>query len=208
LRNIGLVEDCNAAILQATADAYVEGHRVRGLPIGPEVLKHLEQIANEQIQNSKQSLLNTAAMSGGRAGGGLTFVNHVGTLGGKTREALNTIKAQIELYNLTPAEPAQPAISFHLHGANNRVNIGSFDHSTNILNEEQLFERLTAVLEAGIHAETERRQLLDGLAGLCNETQKESFYRRYSEFVALAANHLQLIMPFLPALAELAHKLQ
>jgi hypothetical protein len=37
IRNIGLVEECNASILQATADAYIEGHRVRGLQIEPEV---------------------------------------------------------------------------------------------------------------------------------------------------------------------------
>jgi hypothetical protein len=172
------------------------------------VHKHLEQILNELIQNSKQSLLKTAAMGGSRSGGGLHYVNHLSTLGGRGREALNTIKAQIELYNLTPAVGAQSSVIFHLHGAHSRVNIGSIDHSTNILNEEQLFERLTAALQAGVSAEEERQQLLEGVAGLREETQKQSFYRRYSEFVALAANHIQVIMPFLPALAELAHKLQ
>lgn len=207
IRNIEFVVECNAAILQAVADAYIAGYKARGLRIGPEVLKHLEQLVTELATTSKQSLLKTSAMSGGRSGGGLNYVNHLGSLDGRGRETLNAIKAQIELYNLAPVQSAQPSVAFHLHGVNSRVNIGSVDSSTNILNEEQLFEKLTAALEAGVQVEEERRQLLAGVADLRQEAKKESFYRRYSEFVALAANHIQLVMPFLPALAELAHKL-
>ena len=207
IRNIALVEESDAAVLQATADAYIEGHRVRGLPIGQDVVKHLEQIMNEMIRTSKQSLLRSAAMSGNRSGGGLNYVNHLSSFGGRSREALSAIKAQIELHNLSPAGAAQPSVAFHLHGAHTRVNIGSVDQSTNILNEEQLFDKLAAALEAGIGAEDERRQLLGAVVGLREETEKQKFYRRYSEFVTLAANHIQIVMPFLPALAELAHKL-
>lgn len=207
VRNIELVVECNAAILQAAADAYIAGYKARGLLIGPDVLKHLEQLSGELATNSKQSLLKASAMSGGRSGGGLNYVNHLGSLDGRGRETFNAIKAQIELYNLAPPQSAQPSVAFHLHGVNSRVNIGSVDNSTNVLNEEQLFEKLTAALEAGVRAEEERKHLLEGVEGLRQEAKKEGFYRRYSEFVALAANHIQLVMPFLPALAELAHKL-
>jgi hypothetical protein len=52
----------------------------------------------------------------------------------------------------------------------------------------------------------ERADILEKLTALEQSQNSPSFGKRYTEFVAAAANHMILLSPFIPALTELLHK--
>jgi hypothetical protein len=48
---------------------------------------------------------------------------------------------------------------------------------------------------------------LEKLKALEKDQNSPSFSKRYTEFMAVAANHIQVICPFIPALTEMLHKI-
>lgn len=101
-------------------------------------------------------------------------------------------------------ESQGPTIIYNLHGANPRVNVNSIDQSVNVTNVSKptLFANLREQLN-GIEDEELRASLLKKTSELENEAGKPSYVQRYAEFVALAANCMTLVAPFIPALTQL-----
>lgn len=97
----------------------------------------------------------------------------------------------------------QTVITYNLHGDNPRVNIGSTDLSINIKNSEKIFSELRKAIESGVADESLRKQLLEYNAAMETSVGKPTFFKKYSDFIALAANHMQLIGPYIPALTKL-----
>jgi hypothetical protein len=101
----------------------------------------------------------------------------------------------------------QVSQTFNLHGPNSRVNIGSTDNSTNIAHQVSPFEQIRAALEQGITDASERTRLQQMLSDLEASTDRESGAKRYEAFIAVAADHITLLAPFLPSLGHWVHNL-
>ena len=93
---------------------------------------------------------------------------------------------------------------FNISGPNARVYIRSQDRSTNIANitPEEVFEELKKIIVANIQQESECSELLSKIDELEKTRGTTGFAQRYSEFIALAANHMTLFTPLLPALTQ------
>jgi hypothetical protein len=97
---------------------------------------------------------------------------------------------------------------YHVYGHNPHWNFNSSDHSVNTvtLTNEQVFAQLRERITADIPPTEERMALVNKLEELEQAQNTPSFGQRYTEFIAVAANHMQLIAPFIPALTEMLHK--
>jgi hypothetical protein len=86
--------------------------------------------------------------------------------------------------------------------------VNSADHSVNnvTVSSQQVFADLRREIESHVPEGDERKDILEKLTVLENEQGSPSFAKRYADFVAVAANHMALIGPFIPALTELLHK--
>jgi len=101
-------------------------------------------------------------------------------------------------------------ISIHhmiLNGKDSRVNIGSTDQSINTASSGDVFNQIREVLDAGIQNEGEREQLKKLFNEMEAAPDQKTFTSRYQSLIVSAANHLTIIVPFLPALMELLKKL-
>ena len=111
----------------------------------------------------------------------------------------------------TAASPPQhrpeagPQVVYNLIGSNARVNIQSSDSSTNVVNVESgiLFDTLReAILKSSLDS-TVVQQLINNVDSMQSAVGTKTFGERYKEFIAVAADHMTLIAPFLPALTQL-----
>ena len=107
----------------------------------------------------------------------------------------------------TKIEPkSQPTqVIYNLIGPNARVNIQSVDTSTNLVEIEpsELFEKLRAVIKDSITDETISAQLSEKVDELHQAQGTKVFVTKYQEFMALAANHVTILAPFIPALSQM-----
>lgn len=107
----------------------------------------------------------------------------------------------------TKIEPkTQPThIVYNLIGPNARVNIQSVDSSTNLVEIEpsELFEKLRAVIKHSIKDDNVSAQLSEKVDELHQTQGTKAFVTKYQEFMALAANHVTILAPFIPALSQM-----
>ena len=135
------------------------------------------------------------------------FSRQVGRL---STPILGTIACEVERRRVKVKEKAEPGGAtnvYHVYGNNPRVNVHSTDQSVNVVTttSEQVFLRLPEEIRSRVPAEqqTEILARLDALEGAQNTP---SFAQKYTEFIAMAANHMALVAPFIPALTELLHR--
>lgn len=105
-----------------------------------------------------------------------------------------------------PSEANSAAsVTYNLHGANSRVNIGSTDNSVNSVNASanSLFADMRKVILARVEVERERQPLLAAINTMEQTSGQPGFLRHYQDFMEAAANHMTILAPFLPALAKL-----
>jgi hypothetical protein len=96
-------------------------------------------------------------------------------------------------------------VIYNLTGPNARFNINSIDSSTNVVSQAppELFETLRLAIQSGIPAGRAQQELLTTTADLEKEIGKPGFAQRYARFMALAANHMEVLAPFIPALTQM-----
>ena len=111
---------------------------------------------------------------------------------------------QMKVHRADSPAPADRPVVYNVIGANARINIGSADASTNVVNQapEELFETLREVIRTQIVDAEFREQLIAKSKELEQEAGKPSFGVKYAEFIGLAANHMSLLAPFIPALSQ------
>lgn len=125
------------------------------------------------------------------------------------RAALNPIPGHYVLQVSNTAKPkpqlAPTSVTYNLHGNNNRVNIHSNDHSHNSVGIEpsDLFTRIDETLAASVSNAEQLASLRATLADMQAQQGQPSFAEYYVRFMGLAADHLGVLTPFLPALAQL-----
>jgi len=110
--------------------------------------------------------------------------------------ALNAKTAEME------ANRMSSNITYNLHGDNPRIVINSQDYSINIANSKVVFEAIQRAVSSQIQDEKLRDDLRNKIAEMEGNVGKASFLKSYSDFVALAANHMTILGPFLPALTQ------
>lgn len=118
--------------------------------------------------------------------------------------ALSMEKAGVtgEGLSFTPAEQrAAQGVTNNFYGDNARINQNSTDNSTNTVVNGSLFGDLKSSIEQGVADDAERKALVEAIAAMQSTQGKAGFAGAYGKFIALAANHMQLVAPFLPALA-------
>lgn len=100
---------------------------------------------------------------------------------------------------------AGPTIQvINMIGPNSRVYIGSRDRSVNVteITPEEVFSELRKIITEHVKAENQRTQLLLKVKELEESREKSSYSSKYTEFVNLAANHMTLFAPLIPALTK------
>lgn len=93
--------------------------------------------------------------------------------------------------------------NYYLHGPNSRVNVDSEDYSTNVVESSRLFADLSQTLAQKVDEPELRDKLLRLASEMEQGQRKPTFAQKYAEFMALAANHMAVLTPFLPGLAQL-----
>jgi hypothetical protein len=101
------------------------------------------------------------------------------------------------------ANRMSPNVTNIVCGDNSRVLVNSQDNSINVANSQLLFAEIQNVVDSQIDDEKLKRDLLEKIAEMETNVGKGGFIKSYSDFVALAANHMTIIVPFLPALTQL-----
>ena len=93
-------------------------------------------------------------------------------------------------------------ITHNLHGNNPRVVINSQDYSINIANSKIVFEEIQKAIGSQVLDKKLKGELSKKVSEMENNVGKAGFLKSYSDFVALAANHMTILSPFIPALTQ------
>lgn len=107
-----------------------------------------------------------------------------------------------KLSNIKPSKSSGKTI-YNLHGNNSRVNINSTDSSINIVDKstDEFFAELRETVEKEISG-SEKEELIKRIEQLEKTEGTDNFPQKYSEFMAIAANHTTVLAPYFPALAQ------
>ena len=99
---------------------------------------------------------------------------------------------------------APTSVVYNVSGANSRVNVNSNDSSTNVANVEtaELFQKMRQAANS-ISAKEQQLALVERIDSLEQSHGTEEFAERYRDFVSVAADHISLFAPFMPALGQL-----
>lgn len=114
----------------------------------------------------------------------------------------------VKFEKLTARRPARDASGsftvYNLSGHNARVSINSIDASTNVvdISSEKLFDELRAAIREGVRGPM-RDEILANVDELAAAAPGPTFAESYGALIQLAANHMTILTPFLPALAQL-----
>ena len=98
-----------------------------------------------------------------------------------------------------------PQVTYNVSGPNSRVNVNSIDQSTNIDASvvTSTLDQIREALQKEIEDSGERQLLVNKLDELARTHGTDRFAVSYKEFMAMAANHMTVLAPFIPALAAL-----
>jgi hypothetical protein len=190
-------------LIQARVDALIDGFELYGVVISEEItsliIREAEKLHSMVAAHAMQTVL-----------GGLTCKSDRSIdLLSRAPVPIAAIRCQIEERRAKPKmAPQQPSVTnvYHISGDNSRVTHGA-DQSTNVIvtSSEQVFNVMREKIRASIPP-GEQESIIARLGSLEQAQGTPSFATRYADFIAVAANHMTVIAPFIPALAELLKK--
>jgi len=123
-------------------------------------------------------------------------------------EIFINFEVHVEKINIT-GQPTRPPRSlgdtYNLHGTHARVNIGSTDNSLNISNQntENVFADMRQIIQNQIQNEQEKAEILVKLNELEKSIGKKEFTEKYKEYIGTVADHIGLIVTFIPYLTKM-----
>ena len=122
-------------------------------------------------------------------------------------DAFHGIRAHYQLKLRRKGANEQRITASHVtvSGANARVNISSQDYSTNTSINSDEFGRLRAALIDAVQDPSQSMDLVNLTHALEQEAGKPGFGATYQKFIGAAGDHMKIIGPFLPMLAQLFH---
>ena len=123
------------------------------------------------------------------------------------RESFSGIPAhyQVKAHREDAERSVHRGGTYNVTGPNARVNINSHDHSTNtvVFEPTPVFADLRQAVVEAVAEKDERAKLLASIEAMENGRRTHTFVDRYKDFITLAANHMTIVAPFLPALSAL-----
>ncbi|MGA9508661.1 MAG: hypothetical protein WBV55_08460 [Candidatus Sulfotelmatobacter sp.] len=196
------------ALIQARLDSILEGYGIYGVDIDDEMATRLSyDIVGEASQMIDREA-KTRAFPAGMPPNALAVYAHA--LEQNVGISAAWVRVQIDRMRHMPKKSEGPSVTtiYNVQGDNARVNVNSNDHSVNVVtkSKEEFFATLKQRIESGIPEGGERQKILSAMTALQESHGQPSFARRYADFIAVAANHMALLAPFIPALTEMLHK--
>jgi hypothetical protein len=198
--------DMIRALTVARLEAILEGYELYGVSIDDltavNICDEVVQGMNQMIHSSKDDTLVGLTPP--------TTSLYPGLLAKEVGISAGWVKTQIDRRRLSPKKAEGPSITtiYNVQGDNARWNMNSSDNSVNVVTKssDEFFTALRGRIESEIADEVERRKILEAFTALQESHGKPSFSHRYTDFMAAAANHITVIVPFIPALTEMLHK--
>jgi len=107
--------------------------------------------------------------------------------------------------DFSPQRKSPQTVSYNIHGAHSRVNIQSEDHSSNVVSffDQRVFSDIRNAIDRGLPDNSERNAILSKLGDLEKAVNTGDFLSKYQEFISTVANHMTIILPFIPALTQM-----
>lgn len=103
--------------------------------------------------------------------------------------------------SFTPAEQQTAAnVTNNFYGDNARINQDGTDNSTNTVVHGNVFGDLKARINSQLADTAEREELVAAVEEMEANQGKVGFAGAYGRFISLAANHMQIVQPFLEGL--------
>ncbi len=106
-----------------------------------------------------------------------------------------------------PAEPTAPRgnVTYNVSGSHSRINVNSLDKSINISDTavQTTLDQVRTLLQDHVADAEERERLLAKVEELQQVHGTEKFVETYREFMQMAADHMTVIAPLVPALTAL-----
>lgn len=112
---------------------------------------------------------------------------------------------QVKVHRVGTERTVRPGTVYNVSGPNARLNINSHDHSTNTMThgDVSVFADLRKAVAESSAGGDERAKLFQRIEAMEKANATPAFVDRYKDFIALAANHMAVIAPFIPALSAL-----
>jgi len=194
-------------LLQARLEGLLEGCELHNVPLDDELVSSMI----EEVMDLKEKLIRDAAAAANHTTDlamGIVKRNQFAELvRGESKVSRASLRVQIDRRRFTRREGRGVNIIYQVSGYG-RVNVNSTDNSTNVvtISKDQIFERMREVVASGVPAAEPRNSILDRLSALEAAQNSPLFAKTYTELISVAADHLTLLTPFLPALAEMARQ--
>jgi hypothetical protein len=190
-------------LVRARLDGLVEGFSMHGVPLDEQ---RASDMVNE-LMSLRDALIAAACNSDGI--GPVSRVISADQFGrfvlNQSKVSRATVTAEINRRRVMSTGAKENTVTniYHLTGPGSRVNVNSVDNSTNVtITESQLFSKLREEITAKVQPNEERDRILEKIATLEKEPNPHSLWDRYTELVGVAADHMTLLCPFIPALTE------
>jgi hypothetical protein len=197
------------ALVQARLDGLLEGYDLYDITLDEALVN---RTVDELMGLADTMIINAAKTSAATNNSTLPSGHFPELVRSECGVSRASVRVQIERRRLMREKKEQPSSSvtnvYHVHGNNPRWNVNSADHSVNVMttSHEQIFSDLRTQITSGLPAGDEQKDILEKLSALEQEKEARPFAQRYSEFISVAANHMALIAPFIPALTEMLQK--
>jgi hypothetical protein len=116
----------------------------------------------------------------------------------------NSVTVIAERKRLKRKEASAMNVVYQVSGYG-RLNVNSTDNSVNLItvSQEEMFAKLRHAITTQVLAGEEQTSILGRLSALEAAQNSPSFAQRYAELISAAANHVTVLAPFLPALADM-----
>jgi hypothetical protein len=117
----------------------------------------------------------------------------------------STYQMRVRRADAPPVAVRSSGIVYNVTGPNARLNINSIDSSTNVVDQApaEFFKTLREAIRSHVPAK-DREALIERADALEKAVGQKGLLQRYAEFMELAAHHVEVLTPFLPAIAQLA----
>lgn len=114
-------------------------------------------------------------------------------------------EVKVRKANTSGLDRSQSTTIYHFAGANSRVNIHSEDNSVNVVNDSEsiVFDEMRSAIRELDEDGDAQDQILQHIDALQHAQDSPSFLQRYTELIAIAADHMTVLAPFLPALYKM-----
>jgi hypothetical protein len=193
-------------VVQARLDALLEGYELHRVQLDHElasnILDDVMRCRDVQIRNVIQ------AMGISSDSGLVTADVFAQMVQSECMVSRGFVNVQIQRRRLAPKPEASTMnITYQLIGNASRVNVNSTDNSTNVtISESELFSKMREEISEKVPSGEGRDRLLQKVSALEKERDLPSAWERYKELIGVAAEHMTLMCPFIPALTEMIGK--